>query len=331
MKRVIILSLLLLQVAMITAQELKFSKDGELKIVQFTDTHIKLGNDFLRKGSDECIELMCELLDSERPDVVIFTGDNVTCTPAKPGWDLLLKPIADRNIPFGVVLGNHDREHDMTWAEISEYVTSYPNCINELNGDLLADFAVEVAASKGDKTAALLYLLDSNEYPTIDGVGGSGYFTFEQVDSFRKMSAERKENNGGVVIPALAFFHIPLCEYDLASGDKDNKRIGIAGEGGGSKTLNTGMYSAFLESGDIFATFAGHNHNNDYAVGYNGIALVYGRATLSKTSYSDLRRGSRVIVLKEGCREFESWIYEPGGDLTYPMSFEKGEVIKLKK
>lgn len=323
--------LIVLHCVAVASQELKFSKNGELKIVQITDTHIKLGNDFLRKESQKAIDLMCAVIDAERPDIVIFTGDNVTTTPAKEGWELLLKPLSERKIPFGVVLGNHDREHDMTWAQISELVTSYPTCINELDGDVLADFAIEVESSECSDVAALLYLMDSNEYPAVEGVRGSGYFTFEQVDNYRKMSAQQIEKSGGEPIPALAFFHIPLCEYDYAFDDKGNPRIGIRGGYGDYNTLNTGMYTAFVELGDVFGTFVGHNHNSDFVVGYNGIALAFGRGTLYGTSFSDLRKGARVIKLKEGKREFESWIREADGVVTYPMKFENGKVVKIKK
>lgn len=331
MKRVIILVIILLQGVVVLAQELKFSKDGELKIVQFTDTHIKLGNDFLRDQSQKCIDLMCAIIDSEKPDVVIFTGDNVTCTPVKEGWDFLLSPLAERKIPFGVVLGNHDREHDMTWAQLSKEITSYPTCINELDGKVLADFAVEVAASDSDSIAALLYLMDSSEYPTVKKVRRSGIFPFEQVENYRTMSEEYTEKNGGEPIPALAFFHIPLSEYNEAYDDKSNPRTGIRGGHGGSGGINTGMCAAFIESGDVFGVFVGHSHNCDYIVGYNGIALAFGRGTLYGTSFSDLRKGSRIIKLKEGKREFESWIHESDGEKAYPMKFEGGKVIKVKK
>ena len=50
---------------------LKFNPDGTFKIVQFTDVHFKYGN----SNSDIALERMRQVLDIEKPDLVIFTGD----------------------------------------------------------------------------------------------------------------------------------------------------------------------------------------------------------------------------------------------------------------
>lgn len=50
---------------------LKFNKNGEFKIVQFTDVHFKYGN----PASDIALERIDEVLKNERPDLVVLTGD----------------------------------------------------------------------------------------------------------------------------------------------------------------------------------------------------------------------------------------------------------------
>ena len=57
---------------------LKFNKNGEFKIVQFTDVHFKYGN----PASDIALKRINEVLDAERPDLVVFTGDVVYAAPA---------------------------------------------------------------------------------------------------------------------------------------------------------------------------------------------------------------------------------------------------------
>ena len=42
--------------------------------------------------------------------------------------------------------------------------------------------------------------------------------------------------------------------------------------------LNTGMFAAMKESGDVMGIFVGHDHDNDYAVMWKGILLAYGRS-----------------------------------------------------
>ena len=61
--------LLVTTFCMAQKSELKFSKDGKFKIVQFTDVHFKYGN----RASDIALERINQVLDDERPDLVIFT------------------------------------------------------------------------------------------------------------------------------------------------------------------------------------------------------------------------------------------------------------------
>ena len=82
------------------------------------------------------------------------------------------------------------------------------------------------------------------------------------------------------------------------------------------------------ENGDVMATFAGHDHDNDFAVLYHDILLAYGRMSGADTVYNHLPIGARIINLKEGKREFDSWILDHEGTVsdkwTYPTSFVDG-------
>ncbi len=60
--------LLVTTFCMAQKSELKFSKDGKFKIVQFTDVHFKYGN----RASDIALERINQVLDDERPDLVIL-------------------------------------------------------------------------------------------------------------------------------------------------------------------------------------------------------------------------------------------------------------------
>ncbi|MCK5455810.1 MAG: hypothetical protein KAI45_01710, partial [Melioribacteraceae bacterium] len=51
--------------------KLKFNNDGEFKIVQFTDTHIN----FKKKSNLNVYQIVEEVINIEKPDFVIFTGD----------------------------------------------------------------------------------------------------------------------------------------------------------------------------------------------------------------------------------------------------------------
>ena len=68
---VLLLSLFGIYTTQAGSPVLKFNQDGKFKIVQFTDVHFKYGN----PASDIALERINEVLDAEKPDFVIFTGD----------------------------------------------------------------------------------------------------------------------------------------------------------------------------------------------------------------------------------------------------------------
>ena len=87
------------------------------------------------------------------------------------------------------------------------------------------------------------------------------------------------------------------------------------------------MFAAMLECGDVMGTFVGHDHINDYIGVQYGIALAYGRVSKVMKDADDPLAGGRVIVMKEGKHEFDTWIRDMNGvkvlECKYPASFEK--------
>ena len=75
--------------------------------------------------SEKTFARLERVLTSERPDLVVFTGDVVTGAPAEGMWRRLLDAVERHGIPFCVVLGNHDAEQDLARTEIAHIVTSY--------------------------------------------------------------------------------------------------------------------------------------------------------------------------------------------------------------
>ena len=68
------------------------------------------------------------------------------------------------------------------------------------------------------------------------------------------------------------------------------------------------MFSIIKNNGEIAGVFVGHDHANDYAGVLDGIALVYGRITGFDDGYGKLPKGARIIELKEGEKQFKTWI-----------------------
>lgn len=323
---VMLLSLLGTTEAQARRPEFKFNENKKFKIVQFTDVHMKYGN----PASDVALERMNEVLEAEKPDLVIFTGDMIWSKPAADGLRKLTEPVVAHKIPFAVVYGNHDAEQGLTPEELYDVLKTIPYSITPNREKGLSGFTnyiLPLLASDGKKEAALLYCLDSHTYAPQKEIGGYGWFNFDQINWYLEKSAGFTKRNGGKPLPALAFFHIPLPEYSEAASDESAIMTGIRKERACSPKLNSGMFTAMKQAGDVMGTFVGHDHDNDYAVYWKGILLCYGRYTGGNTVYNNLSNGARVIEMTEGERTFKTWIRLKDNEIVqvsrYPADFIK--------
>lgn len=306
-------------------KELTFNEKGEFKIVQFTDTHI----DFSSNSNLNVYEIMKGVVEIEKPDFVILTGDIITQNDPQDAYQRLENLFSEANIPWAMVFGNHDSQSNLSREKLAELLQNFPNCLNNDSGDTFgnSNFVLPVYG-KNKKTEALLYCMDSNSYSTLKpNVDGYGWLDFSQINWYREKSSNYTHANNGNPLPALAFFHIPLPEYSNAWKNKVNRPIGVKFEDECSPDINTGMFSAMLESGDVMGTFVGHDHINDYIGVYYNIVLAYGRVTKMMRGRRDPLAGGRVIVLKEGERSFDTWIRDLNGkkelECQWPESFMK--------
>ncbi|MDO5523634.1 MAG: metallophosphoesterase family protein [Bacteroidia bacterium] len=331
MRKIVTCFIILFGFVAANAQKLNFNNDGSFKIAQFTDVHYVHGN----SKSDTALLAIQRVLDAEKPDMVIFTGDVVTGRPVKEGWDAITKPVIDRKIPFAVTLGNHDDENGATRMELEKLITGYPYNCNYPTAALLngvMNNVIPVYGSEKDmQVKSLIYCFDSGAYSTMRDVPGYGWITTDIIDWYKKQSLHFTKQNNFEPLPALAYFHIPLPEYRLAFNDENNKRVGVRKENECPPDLNTGMFIAMKEMRDVMATFVGHDHVNDYIVNYYDIALAYGQFTGWRTTYVSEMNGARIVQLKEGKREFDTWIRLLDGSVKYKVAFPSDLVTEKKK
>lgn len=313
--------------AMAQKTELKYSQDGDFKIVQFTDTHIHMGGSEYRElETNKTFARISRVVRQENPDIIVFTGDVVTDGDAAKAWNRLVDTLNVLKVPFCVVFGNHDPEQELTKAEMSKIITSSPYSLNTLNKNKeLADIEIKVSGSNTKDAELMLYCMDSQDYSTIETVDGYGWFSFEQVEWFRNSCLKSNKANGGEPVKSLAFFHICLPEY-VNAWEESKSKVGRRAEDPCPSALNTGLFASMAQTGGVMGVFVGHDHDNDYVAAYQGIALGYGRFSGSNTTYNNLRSGARIITLKEGVRAFESWILEDDGRCVDRMKFENGKI-----
>lgn len=308
-------------------KKLEFRDDGTFVIVQFSDM------EFI---DDEDHDPETPLLDSitkatmeriislEQPDLVVFAGDLTASARSKDPLQSLRSAVAvaeEKRVPWAAVFGNHDSEGRISRKRMHEEQLLHPYCVAKEDppGVSGAGNYVLTVEDLSGKPAAALFFLDSGDYSPIEAVGGYDWIRRNQIEWYVSESRKLAEQNSGMPLPALAFFHIPLPEY--AEVWKTEVCEGHCYEGISSPQINSGLFAAMLEMGDVMGTFVGHDHANDYCGTLHGIRLCYGRST-RYVSYEGSKRkdkfptGARVIRLKEGERQFETWIRQNDGRIA---------------
>ena len=296
------------------AQKSVAFREGKLKIVQLTDIHW----DPQSKNCAQTAQTIEAVLALEKPDIAMLTGDVVTKKPGPEGWKAIIALLEKAQVPFTVMMGNHDAEV-MPKQEIYDLLAQSPYFIGEKGPETIhgcGNYVVPVYGADHKTTKALLYCIDSNDYPESKDYGTYDWIHFDQVAWYRQTSARFTKENGGNPLPALAFFHIALPEYDAIPNN--GTMLGEKNEGSGASKINSGLFASFIEMGDVMGAFVGHDHDNDFIGTHYQIALAYGRVT-GTDAYGDLERGMRVIELKENERSFDTWVRTPSkkGDIFY--------------
>lgn len=280
--------------------KLSFREDGTFKILQVTDLHARYDTIV----TEHPFKVLNRILDIEEPDLVIMTGDVTREDSPEELWKKITGFFSSRGIPFAVAFGNHDSEKNLPRNEVYDIVTHLKGSLNTPKAeseDVLPGYTNQVipiyASADSDQKAYILYLLDSHRGEPIDQ---------KQVDWYKAQSAELTTENGGEPYRAIAFFHVPVAQFDTASTVAGAKMVGYKLEGDyGSPS---GIFDAFRECGDVKAIFCGHNHDNDYVTFYKGLALGYGRNCAPNITYHNLCVGARAIVLKKDAPDFETWL-----------------------
>ena len=311
------------------ARDFRFNANGKFKLMQLTDTHYVSGD----ARSQRALDNVNEMLERERPDLVIHTGDVIFGKPAEPSLREILGVIADHKVPFAVALGNHDGQFGKNRQEVFDIIKTIPYNINKgvegIYGD--SNDIITLSPAAGGKPQRVFYLFDSGDSIKDPDLKGYDYIHFDQINWYRRHSMAFRQQNGGNPLPSLAFFHIPVPEFTYGLR-YDTKRIfkGNFGEDPAPSKVNSGLFVSMKEMGDVQAIVCGHDHDNDYVMLWRGMFLLYGRFSGCDTVYNNLKpNGARLFEFTEGQDGFRSWVRLYGGettqDLRYPDSFKKAK------
>lgn len=312
---------------------LRFNSDHKFKIMQIADTQE------IPAVSPDTLSLINNALDREKPDLVIFTGDQIKGYSKKfkkdpaiieSTIDILVEPIAKRNIPFMVTYGNHDAQCSVDNRGQYKFYAKYDNFIsgNLRNADDVGTADIQIYSSTEDKPVFELYIIDSHG----KAKDGAGYAPVdkEQIEWYVSRREQLKAENGDY-LPSLVFQHIPVPEFfDVikkvpkgtkgavpAYGEHENEYFVLndetIAEGGfmlespASPDVNTGEFEAMSEKGDVLGIYVGHDHNNSFVVKYKGVDLGYTQGAGFNVYGPGENRGVRIFELDETApREYKT-------------------------
>jgi len=180
-----------------------------------------------------------------------------------------------------------------------------------------------------DQVQLYVWMLDSSDNDC-QHVSGWGCVYPDQVEWFRNKSAALKEKDGRTV-PGMAFFHIPLPEANSSWGPQ---AVGAKEEAVCPFSVNTGLFAAMVDEGNIVSAWSGHDHNNDYGVAVKGITIGYGR----KSGYGGYggtvadKPGSRTLevhVADNGTFSWSTWIRLESGEKC--IQKEQGQICGVNE
>jgi 3',5'-cyclic AMP phosphodiesterase CpdA len=261
---------------------LKMNKNGKFKILQVADLHLATGNGKCRdpvpaESAKNCLadprtlKFLNTMLDTEKPDMVVLTGDQIfgdNAPDAETAVFKALDPIIKRKIPYAVTMGNHDDEGSMTRQEIMSLSANMPYSVAAVGPEAVAgvgNYVVPVEGYSSHNTAITLYFLDTHKYSPNPKVNpGYDWIKESQLKWLEDEGASLQKSSAAYskMHMSMAFFHIPLPEYRNLDGQT---KVGELREGVTAPRYNTGARSVLGKLG-VSVVSVGHDHCNDYCV-----------------------------------------------------------------
>ncbi|CCH41797.1 hypothetical protein BN7_1336 [Wickerhamomyces ciferrii] len=263
------------------------------KILQVADLHFSTNEGTCRdqypeiqdcKADKRTLKFLETVLDSEKPDLVLLTGDQIFGDDSFESYTTILKaltPFITREIPYALMMGNHDDEGSVSRQELMEFIENLPYSLaqsgpEEIDG--FGNYIFTIKDSETQKDLLTFYVLDSHKYSTAPKVNpGYDWIKPNQLsflESYQQSERKLHENH-----LSFALFHIPLPEYK----NLNQPYIGNYKESVMSPNYNSFARDFFTKIGVSIVT-VGHDHCNDYCLldsneqDQNKIWLCYGGA-----------------------------------------------------
>lgn len=202
-------------------------RNGKFRIMQVSDPQD------MHYPRHSMLKMLDKAYDTLKPDLVVFTGDNVlsnhlldarfgnkkvaegfeaTKERMKKSLAVILEPLEKRGIPFAMIFGNHDDMCCMTKEEIIDLYREYSCFVGLTDTYGFGDIGTHnIPIYSGDSPVFNLWMMDTSRHNKVEDVITDGV-TRDAVEWYVSKSNELREANCGRPVPSLMFQHIPMSE-----------------------------------------------------------------------------------------------------------------------
>lgn len=301
-----------------SSRPLKFNKDGKLRILHITDTHLDALN------TQPTLFLIDRACEEEKPDLVIITGDNAMSdnyATLKYRVHVLMNIFEQRKIPTAMCFGNHETESGIvSRSELMAMYNTFSCSVSVDEGDILpgcGTYHIPIFTSDGNTLKFNIWMFDTHGD---DGEGHYSNVSKEQVEWYERKCDDLTSFNGNEKVYSLAFqhtivpevysalkkvrYHLPYTYKHIYTKafyafDPHNINYGLLHEPPCCGYHNNGQFRAMINKGDVLAIFSGHDHTNAFGVKYENIDIVNSLSTRYNGDRFSTQYGYRVIDIDE--------------------------------
>ena len=303
-------------------QPLQFTEEGIFRVLMLSDIQESVNYD------ERSLKSVCALLDEAKPNLVIWGGDNCfgpemhSLEDVKAFLDVFAAPMEVRGIPWGHVFGNHDHDVPGDIQLHQALYEAYPMHVSGHTDETVSgvtNFLLPIYDHNGQRPVFHVWGLDSNnmaeemDHLLPEGrmetaaklpnnplsVGRWGTVFFDQLMWYWNTSCQQEKTWGGK-IPGLLCMHIAPHEFTMARANPELcVKNGQFTENLDPAVLNSGLFSAVLQRGDIRTISCGHTHMNDFEAEYCGIRLCWDACAGYRCYGIDALRGGRLFEIRE--------------------------------
>jgi predicted MPP superfamily phosphohydrolase len=278
----------------IDSATIKKNSEGDFKVVMFTDTHLN-GN----KNDQLTIRYLIENITREKPDLVIFGGDNISSAISKKRTEEFVQIMDKLGVCWAAVLGNHDAEGVLTYSR-KEVIDLYASAENSLvlqgveGIDGNGNYTINILNNDGS-LKNVFFLMDSGDYMSNEMKKKYGVAKDDdRYDGVKESQVQWYKDKHDAIeteygkFNSITVIHIPLYQSNELENCTDylygQRRESVCESG-----FDSGLFDALKEKGSTLGVYYGHDHVNDFGAMYDGILLSY----IQSSGYSSYNMGSR--------------------------------------